>query len=196
MATADVSLTSTSLLCRVQQHDELAWERLAKLYTPLVYRWARQCGLQADDAADVIQEVFAAVAGHIESFRHDEADHTFRGWLWTITRNQVRLYFRRLERVALGQGGSDANHFLLQQPDLLDSDEEPAGFDSRRSLVHRAVELIRDDFQPQTWQAFWRQVVEGQPSTEVAADLAMTPAAVRQAKYRVLCRLQEELDSC
>jgi DNA-directed RNA polymerase specialized sigma24 family protein len=36
--------------------------------------------------------------------------------------------------------------------------------------------------------------VEGASATEVGTELGMTPAAVRQAKYRVLCRLREELD--
>ena len=172
--------------------DADAWRRLARLYTPLVYRWARQCDLQASDAADVSQEVFAAVARSIESFRHDHPEASFRGWLWMITRNQIRLHYRRSQQLPNARGGSTANLFLAQQPED-DSPSEPAGLNSERSLVHRAVQLVRSDFQPQTWQAFWRMVVDGATAAEVGAELGMTPSAVRQAKYRVLCRLQEEL---
>lgn len=196
MSSIASSSTSSSLIHRVKGRDAEAWRRLAKLYSPLVYRWARQCGLQSSDAADVVQEVFTAVARHVHAFRHDEPQSSFRGWLWTITRNQVRLYYRQLQRRPEALGGSDAQHLFGQHADLTDGDTEPAGFDSRGSLVHRAVGLIRDDFQPQTWQAFWRQVVEGHSASEIAEELSMTPAAVRQAKYRVLCRLQEELDRC
>jgi RNA polymerase sigma-70 factor (ECF subfamily) len=188
--------TSTSLLRRVQQGDADAWRRLARLYSPLVYRWARRCGLQPNDAADIVQEVFTSVARNIDTFRHDLPESSFRGWLWTIARNQVRLFFRRDRDRVQAVGGSDARHFIEQQPDILDRDGEPSGFNSHASLVHRALGVIRGDFQPQTWQAFWRMVVEDRTAPEVAEQLGMTPAAVRQAKYRVLCRLHDELRQC
>jgi RNA polymerase sigma-70 factor (ECF subfamily) len=187
------SSTSTSLLARVKERDADAWRRLARLYSPLVYRWARRCDLQASDAADVVQEVFASVARNIGTFRHDLPDSSFRGWLWTITRNQVRLHFRHNKARPQALGGSDARRLMEQHPDLVDRDGDPSGLDSHASLVHRAVQIIRGDFQPQTWQAFWRVVIEDRPAADVAEELGMTPAAVRQAKYRVLCRLHEEL---
>jgi RNA polymerase sigma-70 factor (ECF subfamily) len=185
--------TCSSLIDRVKQRDAEAWKRFARLYAPLVYRWARQCDLQPSDAADVVQDVFTAVARSIDTFRHDEPGSSLRGWLWTIARNQVRLHYRRLKNRPEATGGSDANQQLHELPDLLTHDDEPSRSDSHASLVHRAVQLIRQDFQPQTWQAFWRVVVEEQAVSDVAQDLGITPAAVRQAKYRVLCRLQEEL---
>jgi RNA polymerase sigma-70 factor (ECF subfamily) len=184
--------TSTGLLERVRERDADAWRRLARLYTPLVYRWARECNLQANDSADIAQEVFTAVARSIDRFRHDHPDATFRGWLWTITRNQIRLHFRRAQQRPAAQGGSTANLLLAEQA-VDDGASEPAGFNAEASLVHRAMQLVRSDFQPQTWQAFWRMVVDGRSAPEVGAELGMTPAAVRQAKYRVLCRLHEEL---
>ena len=186
--------TSEGLLQRVRRCEPDAWSRLARLYTPLVYRWARQCGLQPEDAADVVQETFLAVASHLEGFAESESS-TFRGWLWTITRNRVRLHYRKRNEVNVGIGGTDANHLLQQHPEPLDQDDEPAGFDSRCSLVHRALEIVRADFNERTWQAFVRVAIEGAPTGDVAADLGMTSGAVRQAKYRVLCRLQDELAS-
>jgi RNA polymerase sigma-70 factor, ECF subfamily len=200
MASLDSLSTSLTLLDQVKQRDTVAWSRFAELYSPLVYRWARQCGLQSTDAADVVQEVFTAVARTIGNFRNDEPTATLRGWLWTITRNQVRLYFRRLKERPAAVGGSTANHFLHQQPTdepsstFIDQQEVPPGFDAQASLVHRAVQLMRQDFQPQTWQAFWRLVVDGCSVAEVAEQLGLTPGAVRQAKFRVLTRLQSELD--
>jgi RNA polymerase sigma-70 factor (ECF subfamily) len=137
MASQLSSSTSSSLLERVKTRDADAWRRLARLYTPLVYRWARQCNLQSNDAADVVQEVFTAVAQNIDDFQHDLPQSSFRGWLWTIARNQVRLHYRRSKGSPAALGGSDANHLIEQQPDLLGFEAEPPGFDSRASLVHR-----------------------------------------------------------
>ena len=60
-------------------------------------------------------------------------------------------------------------------------------------LVFRALDLIRGEFQERTWQAFWRTAVLDQSPNEVAADLSLSPCAVRVAKCRVLRRLREEL---
>jgi RNA polymerase sigma-70 factor (ECF subfamily) len=47
--------TASNLVEQVKANEATAWRRLAALYTPLVYSWARRAGLQAEDAADVVQ---------------------------------------------------------------------------------------------------------------------------------------------
>ena len=84
---------SHSLVRRAQQQDPDAWQRISELYVPLVYGWARQTGLQSSDAADVVQEVFRTVLAKIGDFHREAPESSFRGWLWVITRNQVRLHF-------------------------------------------------------------------------------------------------------
>src|SRR4051812_19850568 len=89
-------LTSASLLDRIRADDPEAWRRFVQLYSPLVYSWCRRAGLNTEDTADLTQEVFRSVAGHVGSFRRDRPGDTFRGWLWTITRNKLRDFFRRM----------------------------------------------------------------------------------------------------
>jgi RNA polymerase sigma-70 factor (ECF subfamily) len=186
--------TSRSLLDRVKAADAAAWERLVGLYAPLVFRWCRRWDLQEQDVADVFQEVFQAVVAHIGQFRKERPGDTFRGWLWKITRNKVHDHFRRLEREAPGVGGSDAQQRLARLPEALPPDDEPPAAETEdRDLFCRALDLIRGEFQERTWQAFWRTAVDGQAARDVAADLAMSPGAVRVAKSRVLHRLREEL---
>ena len=60
-------------------------------------------------------------------------------------------------------------------------------------VLRRVLETIRGEFEPRTWQAFWLVQVDGKGTDEVGAVLAMTPAAVRKAKRRVLVRLRQEL---
>ena len=55
------------------------------------------------------------------------------------------------------------------------------------------MDRVKDEFQPTTWQAFWRTAVEGRAAQEVGAELKMTPGAVYVAKSRVLARLREEV---
>jgi RNA polymerase sigma-70 factor (ECF subfamily) len=93
-------------------------------------------------------------------------------------------------------GGTAAAVSLQQCPEFVDDEADPAGDDGRRAIIRRALDLIRGDFAEPTWQAFWRIVVEGRPAIEVAEELGMNASAVRQAKYRVMCRLREECDGC
>lgn len=187
------SATSRSLLERVKAEDAAAWDRLVSLYAPLVIRWCRRWDLQDQDVADVLQETFQAVATHIAGFRKEKQTDTFRGWLRTIARNKVQDHFRRLGREPEGVGGTDAQIRLAQLPAPSLEDESVADEEADRSLFHRGLDLIRAEFEDRTWQAFWRTAVEGESPKDVAAELSMSPGAVRVAKSRVLQRLREEL---
>ncbi len=193
---------SSSLLERVRAGHAEAWDRLVHLYGPLVYGWCRQSGLQAADATDVVQEVFRSVATHIAGFRRSGQDDSFRGWLWTICRNKIHDHFRARAGSPGAVGGTDMQRQLAELPQSEpQSESQPgrsasglSGDDSAEvGLVHRAMEGIRGEFEDSTWEAFWRMTVRGHTSAEIAADLGMTKSAVRQAKYRVLCRLRREL---
>jgi DNA-directed RNA polymerase specialized sigma24 family protein len=126
--------SSTSLLERVKARDGEAWSKLCRLYGPLVYRWAREAGLQEQDAADIGQEVFGTVEARIATFRHDRPGDRFRGWLWTITRHKLGDHFRCRAAQPAAAGGTDAYERLQL---LLES---PAEFASRRP--HRTAESI------------------------------------------------------
>jgi RNA polymerase sigma-70 factor, ECF subfamily len=188
------SRTSLSLLERVRARDRAAWERLAGLYGPMVYGWCLRAGLQPADAADVGQEVFAAVARGIDGFRRDREGDTFRGWLYVITRNKLRD--RAASPGAVGIGGSDAQRRLAELPAAQpDEPGAPGGTEEvseRKALCRRAIECVRGEFEPRTWQAFWRAFVDGHAPADIASDLGITVNAVYLAKSRILRRLREE----
>ena len=184
-------LTSLSLLGRARANDQDAWARLTSLYQPLVAFWCRRARCPAEEVEDVTQEVFAAAAAGLATFRRDRPGDSFRGWLRGITRNQVLLYFRRNHGRPQPVGGSDALGQVQNLPDLL---VEPADEEAEVSLVYRrAVEQVRGEFEQRTWHLFWRTVVEGISPAAVAEEMHTTPAAVRQAKSRVLRRLKQEM---
>ena len=63
----------------------------------------------------------------------------------------------------------------------------------QRKLTDRAMEVVKGEFQPATWQAFWRTAIDGTPAAEVGAGLGMSAGAVYVAKSRVIARLREEV---
>lgn len=182
--------TSTQLIARVRQNDQDAWNQLVSLYAPLVYRWCRQSNLQTSDATDVVQDVFRAVTANIGSFRRDQPGHSFRAWLRTITRNKVLDHFRREQARPTATGGTDAGRVMQQIPQHDETNESKTS--DEILLLRNAMELVRQQFEPNTWRAFMLNTIEGQSADQVAQELDMTVQAVWKAKSRVLQRLREQ----
>lgn len=190
----DDGVTSLSLLELVQAHDDVAWQRLVHLYSPLILSWSKRSGVPDEDASDVLQEVWRAVAIHIDRFERTLTKGTFRGWLWTITRNKLRDHYRSKQGKAAAVGGTDAHTRLQEIPEDEPLDENGnQAVDSPRQFLYRALDLVRSDFEEKTWQAFWKVTVEGQPPALVARELGLSVDSVYQAKSRVLRRLRTEL---
>jgi RNA polymerase sigma-70 factor, ECF subfamily len=184
--------TSASLIEQAREADSGAWRRLSMVYGPLVYRWCRRAGLQDADAADVLQEVFRAVHGGLVTFEAERGGG-FRGWLYGITQHKLADHFRHARPTQPLATGADE---LLAEWRVSDraEGERSQEMDDLVLVLHAVLEAIRPDFDDHNWQAFERTMLHGQAPMDVAADLQLTPAAVRQAKFRVLRRLRRELD--
>lgn len=189
---ADSSI-STSLLQRVKAHDAEAWRRMVQLLGPKVYQWCVKAGLQPADAADVGQEVFRSALGAIEGFRRERPGDTFRGWLYRVTQYRIQDFWRRKANQPEALGGSSAKQQLARIAAKLPPAEacQPSEDDE---LLLAALELIRQDFEPHNWQAFWLVTIEGYAAQDAADQLGMSRGAVYVAKSRILSRLREELD--
>lgn len=192
---------STSLLDRVQQMQPDAWARMVDVFSPIVYRWARVAGLSGSDSADVVQDVFVAVAKNISKFERKKDKASFRSWLATITRNRVKDLYRKREKFPAGLGGTEALQRFQRVPqpnlvtpsvDELEKSISLADLDQR--LPIRILEIVKSQSEPKTWQAFWLTTVNGDSATDVAARLGMKLESVYQAKSRILRRLRGRLD--
>ena len=87
---AEPPLTRVTLLNRLRDgRDGDAWREFIHLYGPVVYGFARNRGLQDADAADLMQEVLRSIARNAARMEYDPKRGTFRGWLYTVTRNKI-----------------------------------------------------------------------------------------------------------
>lgn len=185
------SSTSLSLLERVRGQDQEAWHRLLHIYGPLVISWIKYSGVDETNAVDVAQEVWQSVASSLAMFHKNADSGTFRGWLWTITRNKLNDRYRSQRYRPQAIGGTDAQTMFQSLPEV--EPGEASGIHDNQ-ILHRALELIRPDFDERNWQAFWRMVVDGQAAPAIGQELGMTANAVHQAKFRILRRLREEMN--
>src|SRR5688572_26487239 len=90
-----VDTTSLTLLDALRNAgDEQAWLRFVRLYTPLLYHWARGAGLQQSDAEDLVQDVFELLVRKLPEFRYEQ-NGSFRSWLRVVALNKWRERCRR-----------------------------------------------------------------------------------------------------
>jgi len=182
MATA--AHTSASLLEQARGGGQVAWEQIARLYTPLLHAWLTAAGLQPADRDDLTQRVLVILVRKLPDFQHNGHAGAFRAWLRGITVNLLREFWR--DRPS----GAAAS--------VLDQLADPDGGLSRlwdeqhdRHVLHGLMEQVRPEFTEPTWQAFRRTALDGVPARTAAADLGMSVNAVLIAKSRVLARLRQ-----
>jgi RNA polymerase sigma factor (sigma-70 family) len=191
-------LTQPSLLVRLRDRgDDRAWSEFVEIYTPLIQRLARQKGLQEADAADLVQEVFGAVARWIDRYDPDPSKGTFRGWLSRIARNQILDALAARRRHPQGVGDSSMRRLLDAQP--APSPEDTALFEAeyRRRAFAWAAERVRDEVSEMAWRVFWMAGVEGTHAKAVAEAVGTTVGTVYHYKSQVMARLRrkvQELD--
>src|SRR5687768_15095049 len=182
-------LTRASLLLQIRDgSNQGAWQEFVNLYGPVVYGFARKRGLQDADAADLMQDVMRSVSSAIGRLDYDRRQGTFRGWLFTITRNKVFNFLSARRSRPQASGDTGTNRLLETHPDASDGvDDWEVAY--QRRLAALAMEQVKRDFQETTWRAFWLTAVDGQSAADAAAQTGLSAGAVYVAKSRVLARL-------
>jgi RNA polymerase sigma-70 factor, ECF subfamily len=181
--------TPASLLEQVRNPaDQEAWKRFVRLYTPLLFHWARRICFQDQDAGDLVQDVFLVLIKEHPEFRY-APPKSFRAWLKTVLCNKWREHQRHRAALPVEVSGWP----FSDRPEMEDTD---GIFETeyRQQLVSRALQLVGEEIQPATWKAFREYFIAGRSAPEVAVEVQITTNAVYIAKCRVLRRLRRELD--
>ena len=185
--------TSLSLLDRVSQSaDPDAWDRLVAVYRPLLARWLRSYKVQAADAEDLTQEVLAVVVQELGAFRHNERDGAFRTWLRRILVNRLRNFWRLRNNAPQAKGTSSLLERLQQLEDDGGALSRVWNVEHDQHVISHLLEAVRPRFEPATWEAFRRQVFDGQRADVVSRELGLSISSVYVARSRVLSTLRRE----
>lgn len=184
-----MNTTPISLLQRLRKPGaQQDWKRFTELYTPLLYHWARRLGLRAEDASDLVQDVFSVLVEKLPGFVYDP-EKSFRAWLRTVLLNKWRDRCRRPTERPL-----QADHAAFADLTVPDNVEVLGEVEYREFLIKCALQIMKSEFTEATWKACWEYVVCDRPPTEVAAELGVSVGAVYCAKSRVVSRLRQELE--
>ena len=184
--------TRQSLLLRAQTGEENAWKDLTGLYRPLILGWLNRQGVPARDLEDLSQDILLNVVKHLPTFQHSGRRGAFRSWLRTIVCNRTIDYWRSLDAGTTASGGSGATAALQQLADP-DSDLNRQWDEEHdRYVLGCLLDLVEEEFEPTTLQAFRRLAFDGASGAEVSEELGLSVAAAYVAKSRVLHRIREE----
>ncbi len=183
------SRTSATLLQRIQDpNDSGAWSEFMKRYAHLIHDWCRKMNLQDCDAHEVTQQVLIKLMGAIRTFQYDPS-RSFRSYLRRVTHNAWVDFLKGRKEVARGSGDSEVHRRLAEvaAPDQL------AELLYDREVLELAIERVKANVTPVTWDAFWLVVFERRSARETAERLGIEVARVYEAKSRVKQRLENAI---
>src|SRR5688572_31622281 len=90
--------TRQSLLSRLRDcQDQEGWREFFDTYWRLIYRVARQSGLDDASAQDAVQTTFIYLSRRMPKFHYDKARGSFKSWLRRVTRSRISVLRRRAE---------------------------------------------------------------------------------------------------
>jgi RNA polymerase sigma-70 factor (ECF subfamily) len=148
----------------------------------------------ARDLEDLSQDILLSVVKHLPTFQHSGRRGAFRCWLRTIVCSRTTDYWRALDAGAQPSGGSGATAALQQIADP-DSDLNRQWDEEHdRYVLDCLLDLVEQEFEPATLQAFRRLALDGASGAEAAQELGLSVAAVYVAKSRVLQRIRQEAE--
>ncbi len=194
MSDLQFDATSATLLARLQSGETGSWERLTRLYGPLVRYWCKRWGVPDPEIDDVVQEIWVGLGPTLAGYRLD--GRSFRAWMRGVTRHKAQDWHRLKAKRLSDAAGGTAMVQLLQQIQSDQDDEASEDSDElaqKQDLYSRALWEIQGEFEHRTWLIFLAVAVDGRPVAEVATEFGATPAGVRKVKSRVFHRLRQEL---
>jgi RNA polymerase sigma-70 factor (ECF subfamily) len=161
------------------QSDPAAFTSLYHRYVAAVYRYVYFRVGNLAEAEDLVSQVFLAALESLPNYRHRGY---FAAWLFGIARRKIADHYRHARAVPLDDLSGDATI----DPDPLTqviADEE----------LRRLSALIAR--QPAADQELLRlRYAAGLSFDQMAAVLQRNPAAVKMSLYRLLDRLEKQLD--
>lgn len=169
-----------------------SWGELYRDHADFVWRCLRRMGLDADDAADSLHEVFLIV--HRREAAFDPSRGTERGWLFGISANVVRAE-RRKKRPQLHPDGQEPMRpFVAPTGDIIGEaswrSADGAGIAAGEQLK-QALRRAIDDLSPEHRAVFTMFEIEGADCQLIADELDVPVGTV----YSRLHKARETLRS-
>lgn len=195
-----LSQTSLTLLEQVAAGgDPLAERRFYDRYSRLARTIALAAGLRGADGDDVVQETMTATMLALRERRYDRERGRFKAWFKGVLFHKIGHARRAGGRAAAGgltRVAETADLELLTDPAAGPAAEVEAAFEREwaEALLEEAADAVRQEVEPETWQAYDLYRTKGWKPGDVARQLGIRRSAVYNASTRVIERLRQKAD--
>ena len=154
---------------KIDIENQTTFEEIVKQYKPYVEKLAFQFGIRPDSVPDVVQETFIKIHQNFHQFKGGK----FTTWLYPITLNVMRDYYRKKQREWKIFNKAAAEEKVWLPKNYYFAEEEHA-------ILHEAVKLLDEKYRiPIILFYFHEQSYE-----EIAIILNLKLPAVKSRLHR------------
>jgi RNA polymerase sigma-70 factor, ECF subfamily len=180
----DAALTDADVVHRVLNDDVDAFQLLVRRHQAAAFRFANALVLDADVAADLVQDAFVRAFVNLARCRNPER---FRVWLMRMVRNRAVDYQRERRR----RDASLSDEHVRHRVDARAHTEAASVHDAAAAAeLERALAALSQPLR----EAFVLRHVEDLSTAEVAELLGTGVSAVKMRVQRARLQLQRLLD--
>ncbi len=168
----------------LKQGDVKAFDDLFNKYSPRLYNFSLKYLKSAEEAEEVVQEVFLFIWDKREGLKPDSS---FNAYIFTIAYNIIKKYF--IKKSMSNAYKDDLIYTLLQQENNLDQTID-------YKFLLEKVELIINSLPNRRKEIFIKRKYDGLSVKQIADELGISPNTVENqlasAQKQILNELQKE----
>ncbi|MFA9457020.1 RNA polymerase sigma factor [Halalkalibacter sp. AB-rgal2] len=166
------------LLLRAKRGDDDAFSQLVEMHVKTVEKFAFQIGVSPTHIDDVTQEVFLKVY----RFLHKHNRGKFTTWLYTVTMNVVRDFYRKEQQMK--RKTIEFQRFAKEQMFIEDY------FDDESKELHGMIQQLDEKYRVPIILHYFH----GQNYQEIASVLEVTEGAIKTRMLRAKQKLKAEYE--
>lgn len=176
-------MTEYELIERAQQGDKEAYIELIRVHQQTVEKFAYQCGVHRSDVADIAQEVFVKLYRFLHQFKQDR----FTTWLYKITLNTTRDYYRKEKREQVKEDK------LSSQPQAPNDSAEKLvlNFEEDR-LLHKAIQALDENYRYPLVLFYFHELKYEEIAEVLGISLSTVKVRILRAKEKLKVMLVQE----
>lgn len=170
-----------TLIQRVRQGDEGAFELLYERYLPRVYGYVRKRLQNRADVEEAVQDVFFAIFSSLDSFR---AEGPFAAWVLGIARRTIANRFRKKQHPTVPLETSEEPEANDLQPVAIQRTATPLELYECNERIARLEDAAVRHLSNEQRRLFELHHLEHRSITDIAALLDKSEDAVKSNLYR------------
>ncbi|MFJ7731762.1 RNA polymerase sigma factor [Lysinibacillus sp. NPDC097231] len=176
-------MAEAELIARAQRGDKDAYIELIRIHQRTVEKFAFQCGVHSNDLADVSQEVFVKLYRFLHQFKHDR----FTTWLYKITLNATRDYYRKEQREQAKEEKLNA------QPQMSSSSaEDDVLLFEEDKLLHNAIQALDEKYRYPLVLFYFHELKYEEIAEVLNISLSTVKVRILRAKEKLKAVLMQE----